>query len=141
VNGWSNGSRGEDEGAPGVFSYREGLIEGPGEGVEIGGVRGGGGCFVGDGQGQGATRVDSSSEAWGEEAVRFAGNAGGNVRKSSGNGESVWVRGRGLARSKKAWLGTWEGGRPLFNLRGDRARNLLGGRRLPSFAFALAARA
>ena len=38
MNGKLNGSRGEDEGAPGVFAYREGLIEGPGEGVEVGGV-------------------------------------------------------------------------------------------------------
>jgi len=33
-----NGSRGEDEGAPGVFTYWEGLIEGAGEGFEVGGV-------------------------------------------------------------------------------------------------------
>jgi len=49
--------------------------------------------------------------------------------------------GRGLARSKEASLGTWEGGRTLFNRRARRTRNKLGGRRLPSFAFALAARA
>ena len=65
----------------------------------------------------------------------------GKVRKGSGNRERVWVRGRGLARNKKATLGTWEGGEPLFNRRGHRARNLLRGRRLPSFAFALAAQA
>jgi len=64
-----NGSRGEDEGAPGVFTYWEGLIEGRGEGVEVGGVRGGGGGLVGNGQGDGATRVDTSGEAKGEEAV------------------------------------------------------------------------
>jgi len=68
-------------------------------------------------------------------------DASGNVRESSSNGKSVRIRGRGLARSKKASLGTWEGGRPLFNRRGRRTRNKLGGRRLPSFAFALAARA
>jgi len=50
------------------------------------------------------------------------------------------MRGRGLPRSKEASLGTWEGGGPLFNRRGHRTRNKLGGRRLPSFAFALAAR-
>ena len=64
-----NGSGGENEGAPGVFTYWEGLIEGPGEGVEVGGVRGGGGGLVGNGQGDGASRVDSSREAKGEEAV------------------------------------------------------------------------
>ena len=32
-----NGGRGEDESAPGVVTYWEGLIEGPGEGVEVGG--------------------------------------------------------------------------------------------------------
>jgi len=69
VNGQLNGSRGVDEGAPGVFTYWEGLIEGPGEGVEVGGVRGGWGGFVCDGQGDRATRVDSSGEANGEEAV------------------------------------------------------------------------
>jgi len=55
--------------------------------------------------------------------------------RASGCGDGDW---RG---AKKASLGTWEGGRPLFNRRGYRTRNLLGGRRLPSFAFALAARA
>jgi len=69
VNRWLDGSGGKDEGAPGVFTYWERLVESPGEGVEIGGVRGGGGGFVGDGQGDGATRVDSSSEAKREEAV------------------------------------------------------------------------
>jgi len=69
VNGKLNGSRGEDEGAPGVLAYWEGLILGPGEGVEVGGVRGGWGGFVGDGQGDGASRIDSSGEAKGEEAV------------------------------------------------------------------------
>ena len=64
-----NVSGGEDEGTPGVFTYREGLIEGPGEGVEVGGVRGSGGGFVGYGQGHGPTRVDSSREAKGEKAV------------------------------------------------------------------------
>ena len=136
-----DGRGGEDEGAPGIFSYREGLVEGPGQGVEVGGVRSGGGGLVSDGQRDGATRVNSSGEAEGEEAVRFSEDASGDVGKSSGNFGSVWVRGRGLARSKEASLGTWEGGRPLFNRRGDRTRDLLGGRRLPSFAFALATRA
>jgi len=64
-----NGCRGEDKGAPGVFPYRERLVEGPCEGVEIWGVGGGGGCLVGDGQGDGASMVDSSRETQGEEAV------------------------------------------------------------------------
>ena len=64
-----DGSRGENEGAPGVFTYWEGLVEGPGEGVKIWGVRGGGGGFVGDGQGDRAARVDGCREAKGEEAV------------------------------------------------------------------------
>ena len=136
-----DGGWGEDEGAPGVFSYREGLVEGPGGGVKVGGVRSGRGGFVSDSQGDGATRIDGSGEAQGEEAVRFAEDASGDVWKSSGNCESVWVRGRGLARSKKASLGTWEGRRPLFNRRGRHTHNQLGRRRLPSFAFALAARA
>jgi len=58
-----NGCGGEDEGAPGVVPYREGLVEDPGEGVEVRGVRGGGSGLVGDGQRDGATRVDSSGEA------------------------------------------------------------------------------
>ena len=124
-----------------VLTYWEGLVEGPGEGVEVGGVRGGGGGFVGDGQRDGATSVDSSGEAKGEEAVRYAKDASGDVGKSSGNGESVRVRGRGLARRKEASLGTWKGRRPLFNRRCRHTRNKLGGRRLPSLAFALAARA
>jgi len=136
-----NGSGGEDEGTSGVFTYWEGLIGGPGEGVEVRGVGGGAGGLVGDGQRDGATRVDSSREAKREEAVRFAEQASGDVRKSSGNGESVWVRRRGLARSNELSLGTWEGRRPLFNRRGCRTRNKLGGGRFPSFTFALAARA
>jgi len=38
-----------------VFAYSEGLVEGPGEGVEVGGVGCCGGGFVGDGQGDGAS--------------------------------------------------------------------------------------
>jgi len=64
-----NGSGGENKGAPGVFTYWEGLIDGPGEGVKGGGVGGCGGAFVGDGQADRASRVDSSGEAKGEEAV------------------------------------------------------------------------
>jgi len=101
-----NGGWGEDKGTPGVVTYWEGLVEGPGDGVEVGGVLGGWGGFVGDGQGDGATRVDSSGEAKGEKAVRFAEDASGNVRESSSNGWGVWMRGRGLARCKKASLGT-----------------------------------
>jgi len=71
----------------------------------------------------------------------LAEDTSGDVWKSGSNGKSVWVRGRGLARGKEASLGTWKGGRPLFNRRGRPTRNKLGGRRLPSFAFALAARA
>jgi len=51
----------------------------------------------------------------------------------------VWRR--VLERGKEAWFGTWEGGMPLFKRRGERTRNVLRGRRLPSFALALAARA
>jgi len=138
--GWLVGRRwGRGRGCPRVVSYWEGLVEGPGEGVEVRGVRGGGGGFVGNGQRDGATRVNGSGEAKGEEAVRFAEDASGDVGKGSSNGVSVRVRGRGLARSKEALLGTWKGGRPLFNRRGRRTRNLLGGRRLPTFAFALTA--
>ena len=60
-----NGGGGEDEGAPGVLTYWVGLIEGPGERVEVWGVGGGGGGFVGDCQRDGATRVNSSGEAKG----------------------------------------------------------------------------
>jgi len=87
-----NSCGGEDEGAPGVVPYWEGLVEGPGEGVKVRGVRGGGGGFVGDGQRDGATRVNSSGEAEGEEAVRFAEDASGDVGKGSSNGESIRVR-------------------------------------------------
>jgi len=65
VNGLLHGCGGEDESAPGVIAYREGLVEGPGEGVEVAGVGSGGGGLVGDGQGDGATRVDSGREAKG----------------------------------------------------------------------------
>jgi len=51
------------------------------------------------------------------------------------------VRGRGLARGKKVTLGTWEGGRPLFNRRGDHTRNLLGGGLFAGFLFVHGARA
>ena len=33
-----NGGGGEDEGAPGVVPYWDGLVEGPGAGVEVRGV-------------------------------------------------------------------------------------------------------
>ena len=56
------------------------------------------------------------------------------------NGWSVWVRGGGLARSKKSTLGTWEGGRLLFNWGGDPTPNLLGGGRFAWFFLVLAAR-
>jgi len=49
------------------------------------------------------------------------------------------VRGGGLARGKEMALGTWEGGRPLFNRRGDRTRNLVGGGLLADFFLVLAA--
>ena len=51
------------------------------------------------------------------------------------------MRGRGLARSKKASLGTWEGRGPLFNRRGRHNPNLLAGRGLPSFVLARTGRA
>ena len=49
--------------------------------------------------------------------------------------------GGGLSWSKKATLSTWEGGRPLFNRRGDGALNLLGGGLFANFLFVLGARA
>jgi len=64
-----NRCRGEDKGTPRDFSYWERLVKGPGEGVEVWGVRDGGGGLVGDGYGDGASRVDSSRETQGEEAV------------------------------------------------------------------------
>jgi len=81
-------------------------VEGPGGGVEVWGVRGGWGALVGDGQGDGASTVDSSRETQGEEAVGHAEDASSDLRKGSGNAESVWVRGRGLARGKEASLAT-----------------------------------
>jgi len=45
------------------------LVEGPGEGVKIGGVRGGGGGLVGYGEGDRASRVDGGGEPQREEAV------------------------------------------------------------------------
>jgi len=49
--------------------------------------------------------------------------------------------GRRLAWGKESASGTWEGGRPLNNLGGHVARNLLGGGGFPNFVFTLAARA
>jgi len=51
----------------------------------------------------------------------------------------VW--GWGLTRGKKTALITWEEARPLFNRRGDRTRNLLGGGLFACFLFVLSARA
>ena len=87
-----NGCGGEDEGAPGVVPYWEGLVKGPGEGVEVRRVRGGRGGFVGDCQRDRAMRVNSSGEAEREEAVRFSEDASGDVWKGGSNGEGVWVR-------------------------------------------------
>jgi len=47
------------------------------------------------------------------------------------------VRGAGLARGKESTLGTWQGGWPRFNRRGDRTRNLLGGWLLADFLLSL----
>ena len=133
--GWS-----EDEGAPGVFTHRERLVEWLREGGEIGGVGRGGGCLVGDGEGDSTTRVARGRETKGEEAVRLAKNASSNVWEGGSNCRGVRVGGRGLGRSEEASLGTWEGVRPLLMWGGRHARNLLGGRRLPSFVLALDAR-
>jgi len=51
------------------------------------------------------------------------------------------VRGGGLARGKESALGTLEGGRPPFNRRGDRTRNVLGGGLLSAILLVLTARA
>jgi len=45
--------------------------------------------------------------------------------------------GGGLARGKESTLGTWEGGRPVFNRRGDRTHKLLGGGLLADFHLVL----
>jgi len=37
-----------------------------------------------------------------------------DVGEGSGNSKSVWVRGKGLARSKEASFGTWKGGSPFL---------------------------
>ena len=124
-----------------VVSYWEGLVVCLGEGNELRGVRSCRGSLIGDNEGDGTTWVERDGEAKGEEAVRVAKDASGDVGKGGHNSESVWVRGRGLARSKEPSLGTWEGGWPHFNGRGNHTRNLLGGRSLPSFVLALAARA
>jgi len=44
---------GNDEGATGVFSYGEGLVEGPGEAIEVGGIGRGWCSFLGNGEGDG----------------------------------------------------------------------------------------
>jgi len=119
----------------------ERLVECLGEGGEIRGVRRGRGGFVSNSEGDGATWVDSSGEADGEETVRVAKNAGGDLWKGSGDSRSVWVRGWGLTGSKDTWLGPGERRGPLFNWRGCHTRNLLSGRRLPTFVLALATRA
>ena len=49
--------------------------------------------------------------------------------------------GGGLTRGKKATLSTWEGGRALFNRRGDRTHDLLGGGLFADFVFVPCARA
>ena len=43
-----HGGRCEDKGTPGVVAYRARLVESVGQGSEVGGVRRGGGGFVGD---------------------------------------------------------------------------------------------
>jgi len=135
-----NGGGSEDESAQGVFTHRERLVECLGEGGKVGGVGRSGGCLVGDREGDSSTWVDRGREAKGEEVVRFAKDASSYVWESSGNRQGVRVGGRGEARSEQTSLGTWEGGGPLLIWGGRHARNLLGGRRLPSFVLALTAR-
>jgi len=131
--------RSEDQGAPGVFTHRERLVECPGNGDKVWGV---GPCrsgLVGDREGDCPTWVAGGREAEREETIRVAKHVSGDSREGGGDSGSVRVRGGGLARSKETTLGTREGRGPLFNSRGRHARNLLEGRRLPSFVLALAA--
>jgi len=141
VNCWFNACRGRDKGVSGVFAHREGLVEGPGTGDEVWSVRRGGTRLVCNSNGDRTAWVAGSGETEREKAVRFAEDVGSYVAEGCCNGLGVWVRGGGLPRSKKGTLGTWEGGRPLFNWRGDRTCNLLGGRVFANFLFFLATRA
>ena len=69
---------------------------------------------MGDGEGDCSSWVDGCRKAQREEAVRFVEDEASYVGDVCCNGWSVWVRGRGLARSQRSTLGTWEGRRPLF---------------------------
>ena len=64
-----NSCRGEDEGAPGVFTHGKGLVESPDEGVEVRGVRRGRGGLGCDGKGDGASRVDSREKPKGRRQL------------------------------------------------------------------------
>ena len=64
-------------------------------------------------------------------------DAGSYVGEGCRNGWSIWVRHRGLARTKIATLGTWKGGRPLITTRGDLTCNVLDGVLLAGFLFVL----
>ena len=55
VDGQLYRHRGEDKLCPGVFANWKRLVEGPGEGLEVGGVGRGRSSLVGDGEGDGSS--------------------------------------------------------------------------------------
>ena len=106
-----DGRGGEDEGAPGVFTYWEGLIEGPSEGVKVGGVRGGGGALsvtVSEPEPRGSTVAEKPRGRMKFDARRTRAAMSGKVAakvRASGWGEGDW---RGA--KKRRWAPGREGG-------------------------------
>ena len=79
------GGGGEDQLGPGVFTQGEGLVQGPGEGFKVGGVGRGWSGFVSYCEENGPGDVYRRGEATREKAMRFAENAGCNVREGCCN--------------------------------------------------------
>jgi len=112
---WLYSSRGEDKKGPGVFSHGEGLVEGPGEGVEVGSLGRGWCSLVGDSEDDSSTGFHRRRETKREEAFGFAKKASNEVGEGCCDGGVVWVRGWGLAGGEESSLGTGKGWRPLLN--------------------------
>ena len=115
VYGWLYSSRGKDKKGPGVFSHREGLVEGPCEGVEVGSVGRGGCCLVGDSEEDSSRGFHRRRETKREEAFGLAKKASSEVGEGCCHGGVVWVRGWGLPGGEESSLGTGKGSRPLLN--------------------------
>jgi len=87
-SGWRLGKR-----KPGIVPDGDGLVEAAGESIEVWGVGFGGGVGVGPSEGDGASVIDPSDEAFWEEAVGFREGGSSNIGEGGG-----YALGKGVGR-------------------------------------------